>query len=492
LVLILNCTNTTSKKKLFRNVLYYLINFFCLRNKLTKNIAYKHQSIETISFESTYDNSWQIIPDLIYNKVNKKKIDIVIKFGMSLLKVSKKSEGLNILSFHHGDPEYYRGRPAGFYELMNFEEKIGIVVQKISNKIDGGIVYARCFSKIFHHSYKKTAINYFSLSEHLLKKAILNLTKQKTITLNKLGRNYSLPSNSLCLFFLFVILKRSISKIVYGLFFEKSWNICVCKFKNLNSLKNLSSKNGKIPNIPLKYSFFADPFLSFDRQKIRAEALNAWSGKGEIVELSLADLHFRKILLKNFHHHYSYPISFYFRNVEYILPEVANHSAPFAQEIGSKGRKIMLKGLENKKLLDSTLLKYKNNFYIFSSVVGSESDCLNLFVSKSPFGPYSDHPDNPIVIDPTCSRMGGEFFKKGRALYRFGQNNGFGYGEKIQIYKIETLSPHSYLESKFDEISFKDAYGPHTATIHNNQIILDFYRNKFSLFAWRRRLSASI
>ena len=38
---------------------------------------------------------------------------------MNLFKINKKLINLPILSFHHGDPSKYRGRPAGFYEILN-------------------------------------------------------------------------------------------------------------------------------------------------------------------------------------------------------------------------------------------------------------------------------------------------------------------------------------------------------------------------------------
>ena len=43
----------------------------------------------------------------------------------------------DILSFHHGDPEKYRGRPAGFYEVLNKEERLGFIVQKLRFALSG-------------------------------------------------------------------------------------------------------------------------------------------------------------------------------------------------------------------------------------------------------------------------------------------------------------------------------------------------------------------
>ena len=41
------------------------------------------------------------------------------------------------MSFHHGDPRKYRGRPSGFYEIANKEKIQGQVVQILTPKLDG-------------------------------------------------------------------------------------------------------------------------------------------------------------------------------------------------------------------------------------------------------------------------------------------------------------------------------------------------------------------
>ena len=93
---------------------------------------------------------------------------------MGLLNVDKSLKKFPIFSFHHGNPSKYRGRPAGFYEILNGEGKLGVVVQKLSNDLDAGKVYAFLESKVVNYSYKKTALNFYSNSEFLLKKAIQN------------------------------------------------------------------------------------------------------------------------------------------------------------------------------------------------------------------------------------------------------------------------------------------------------------------------------
>lgn len=77
-------------------------------------------------------------------------------------------------------------------------------------------------------------------------------------------------------------------------------------------------------------------------------------------------------------------------------------------------------------------------------------------------------------------------------MYRFGQNNCFGYGDRITVSEIVELTPTRYAERKVGHIAFDDARGPHTLDIHNGSAVLDFYVDRFSLMAGYRRLAAKV
>ena len=146
---------------------------------------------------------------------------------MGLLRIDEKLSQCNVLSFHHGNPSKYRGRPAGFYEILNGEKKSGVIVQKLNNELDAGTVYAFAESKVFNYSYKKTAHNFYSISKYLLRIAINNLKNDSQIEISKDGKNHHLPSNLIVLMFVCKIVSNLFKKIIYGLFFEKRWRISV-------------------------------------------------------------------------------------------------------------------------------------------------------------------------------------------------------------------------------------------------------------------------
>jgi len=489
--IILNCQNTQTKKNFLKHFSYYLINLTALQNHLTRKSKLNFDYKTVVSFDSLYDGNWQTLPNKVLDEVEKRGIKLIIKFGMSLLRINKATSKFDILSFHHGNPEKYRGRPAGFYELLNNEEKLGLVVQKLSNKVDGGTIYAKAYAKVVHHSYKKTAINFFEKSEFLLRKAIQNYLDKSTVNIHKLGKNYKLPENSLVVCFLLSLAKRKIARLFYGMFFEKKWNIVKFKKVNLDGLNKLSVSSGSVPSVYKKYSFYADPFFSPKGDVILVEAMNAKNGLGEIVQLDMDSLEMKGKLLEGAH--YSYPFTLKDGEMEYILPEVASHSSPYIVPLSPENQKILqLEGLEDLRLVDCTIIKHDEKYFLFGGLQSSSSDCLFLYYSKNLLGPYKPHPKNPIVMDPKTARMGGRIVAKEGRLLRFGQNNCFGYGQGLVVNEINRLSPTEYEESCIGEIGFKDVKGPHTIDLREDMAILDFYVEELSVLAGYRRLAARV
>ena len=43
-----------------------------------------------------------------------------------------------VWSYHHDDPSKYRGRPACFWEIYNNDPITGAILQRLTDKLDGG------------------------------------------------------------------------------------------------------------------------------------------------------------------------------------------------------------------------------------------------------------------------------------------------------------------------------------------------------------------
>ncbi len=138
--LLLNCLNTNTKRRYAKHFAYYALNIVALRTA-TRTLSCDIPGADVITFKSGYNGAWQTIPSGVVERVRFANIKLVIKFGRNLLRIDDRLSDFDILSFHHGDPAQYRGRPAGFYELYGNHSRIGIIVQRLSNTLDGGAIF---------------------------------------------------------------------------------------------------------------------------------------------------------------------------------------------------------------------------------------------------------------------------------------------------------------------------------------------------------------
>lgn len=492
-VLVLNCKNTSIKKNYVKNLFYYALNIFTLKNALSKKEPVNFVQTEVCNFESIYKGAWQSFPNRVYEALDGASVDLVIKFGMGLLRLDENHKTPPILSFHHGNPSKYRGRPAGFYEILNREKSTGIIVQSIGNKLDAGEIYAYAESKVVNYSYKKTALNFYSNSPPLLNKALVNLTNQTPIQMSTDGKNYRLPSNYIVISFLVLLFFNMIKKVSYGLFFEKRWNIATSPNNlSLDASEEVIARFFKEVPIQEKYNFYADPFYSEDGKKVRLEALDNRTGLGEIIEVEIENYSNQSVLLSG--EHFSYPYSFMHDGVEYLLPEVASHSAQYLVATNKIDEKHYLKGLEDKRIVDATLYLKDGKTYLFFGENKTAHTILNLWIANSPFGEFKPHPMNPVVISPSFARMGGKIIDhKGKTL-RFGQNNSGEYGESISVMQITALSEKDYREVEIGKITINEFSGPHSIGFNSDmsEFLIDYYSNEFSILAGVRRIKARL
>ncbi len=477
----------------FKYLAYYIINILFIRSWLTKSVSIK-SSCRTITFSKTVQGSFQKIPEEVFEAIKNENVDFIVKFGMGILHVP---DDLNIpiLSYHHGDPRKYRGRPAGFYETLNSEKVNGVIVQELSNKLDSGRVVAYGESKVVPWSYKKTTTNFYWASQWLLKDAILTYHDGKFPLMSSVGKLYKLPKNHVVILFLMKICKSFLERFFYGLFIEKKWKVALldADLSILNGGK-IKIDNKKILNYPSKYNFIADPFFESDGNGVYVEALDKKSGLGDIIRIDLSnEADFTTILSGK---HYSFPFVIDLQGLRLILPEMADHSDPCLIELQNQSVcfEHAIKGFEGKRICDPCIFRKNGVFYLFFSFSNCPNSELHLWISSNLTGPFRPHVRSPVRLTPVGSRMGGGIFERAGELFRFGQNNDGHYGASLSVFKIVDITSTTYKEIHVGDIKIEKKMGPHTFNFDSNsaKVCLDFYEHKFSIFAGYRRMSARI
>lgn len=488
------CDNTIVPRKYLKHAGYYALNLLSMRHSWTKQVSWRElikPEIPVHHFNSDWVGGWQRVSSETLDEMAKYKFDFVIKYGMYLLRDPDSIPASHgVFSFHHGDPQLYRGRPAGFYELLHDSNHIGVMVQRLSNELDAGIVMAFCKCKIFPYSYQRTLENVYRNGTYLLGKALKNAIDGNSVPHHTNGPNYRLPNNMTVLKFCILLGIRNIRRLLYGAFVEKRWSIAYSTSIEMSTLSGVTYMPIKeVVSIPKSFSFMADPII-FDEKTLLCEGMEKSSGKGSILVIgpNATDRMNTTVLGDG---HFSYPFVVRDGDSVFLLPEMSEMGPQLLASLSSDLKiehATLLKGLEDERLKDPSLLNYGGKWWLFAGKQVATADMLFLWSSDYPQGPYVEHPDSPVVMDPSCARPAGPIFESKGELFRLGQDNRGSYGNGITINKITELSPEIYREEYVAEIKIKDLFGPHTLGIKSNSTVIDFYEEKLNLLAWLSRL----
>jgi hypothetical protein len=490
-----NCINTGGSSKKASHALYYALNLFTIRNEQTRKVPLSNTGLpiaDRTDFTCDDEGAWQRLPKELLERIRSDAVELILKFGMSLLRVPPEDDlAAPILSYHHGDPRHYRGRPAGFYELLHKAPVMGQIVQILSNKLDAGQVVAFAETKIYPNSYRRTLQEAYSHSPLLLKQAMTRAVDRQCLDIAPEGRNYKLPPNGTVLRLLAGLIWASFKRLVYGACVEKGWHVSSIQAEP-DQLLSSSGRDAiagyiwKTEPTPSGYSFLADPFFDPFGKGLLVEALNKKTGLGEVGRLDHGT--FTPLTEPRFHA--SYPAGFKWKDEHFLVPEVSEWSPPQIYRITIEGLQhlAVLDVLGAPRLLDPTLHVGEARVYLFGNRHDESAHVLRLWHAHSPFETFVEHPASPIRISPMGGRMAGSIFEVDSRLYRLGQDGCGDYGNGLVVYQIETLSPDHYKETEVGQLRFKAAKGPHTVNFREGRLIFDWYRERFTPSAGFRRL----
>ena len=243
-------------------------------------------------------------------------------------------------------------------------------------------------------------------------------------------------------------------------------------------------------SLPIKWMYsadsrksMADPFVFKDTEgnlKLLYEDFSDMdlSRYGTIVLASLDD-EFNTIWEKrilDIKSHASYPFLFVENDKTYIIPEtrlqrkVSIYEYDFANKCLINEKIIF----NNLPLLDSTIFKYNDKYWLFATLGehGYDHSRLYIYYADSLLGEYLPHANNPVKNNINGSRPAGTIIKVDGELYRPAQNCGQHYGESIAINKIIKLSENEFAEEFYFKIT-PDKNSEFNAGIHTINIVDD-------------------
>ncbi|MEO6837233.1 MAG: hypothetical protein ABI261_01025 [Ginsengibacter sp.] len=281
-----------------------------------------------------------------------------------------------------------------------------------------------------------------------------------------------------------------LSKLIDKLYL-KQWSVGIINESIQDVIRNKKvSKKITWIHINNNFQFFADPFIfksESGNYSILYEELDYHKQYGYICQFDLDkknNVVSKKIILDT-KSHLSYPFIFYEDGSIYVFPEASKSGKLTGYQFNKNEKTLSYKGdLINIPAVDSTILKYKNKYWIFCGMDGVDANKkLYIFHSENLWGPYKEHKENPVKETINGCRPAGNFIEVEGNLYRPAQNSGKYYGSSISIYKIIHLCEDKFIEEPYMSIhpAKTDYYnfGMHTINSIDKKIVVDGLVRRF-------------
>jgi hypothetical protein len=425
-------------------------------------------------------------------------LDVILRFAFNIVRgeiLDTATHG--VWSFHHDDHMKYRGSPPGFWEIYQDDPWSGAILQRLTDKLDDGVV--------IHHDKFKTCKHSYSANRNQLYmgtakwpavacRAIIAGVEASRIFMQLPASKapiYRAPDNVQMLIYLARLFLRKLNKSTAELVKRKrgddlNWHVGIIP----EPVDQLLFRNTPLDVKWLKQApgtFLADPFL-LNKDGINYLFVEEYfhkTGKGHLSVIETQDFEVfssPKIVLDR-PFHLSYPCVFEYQGSYYCVPEQHQSGKVVLYEIqafpyGWVERATLLADCPG---VDPTLFEHDGRWWMFLTRQdqGDES-ALMLYHAESPFGPWSAHPGNPVSTARYRLRPAGPlFYWRGRFI-RPAQNGTQRYGGSLVLHEILTITPTEYQERYFDEISPRPYWptpdGLHTLVEAGSRCVIDANR----------------
>lgn len=396
-------------------------------------------------------------------------LDVILRFGFNILRGGiLTSARYGIWSYHHDDNEYYRGGPAGFWELYERNPLSGVILQILREELDAGRVLTKaCYATNPSLSLMRNRVTPFWGASSMVIEKLSELHSQgwgavesrilPEAAYKGKRKLYRTPANSDMIRWLG---HSAVRKARNGLERIKSGNLVWhwrIGIRRGNRRLAPDSESPDLSGFEWRMSpaghFHADPFLIVvdGRTWLFFEDFSYSQGRGVIAckELLPEGNFGEAYTVIQRPYHLSYPFVFEHDGQVWMIPESAgNETVELYRADVFPYRWTLVKELFHGKALDTTMLFDQGLFWFFTTLRPEcgDADSLVLFYSESIDGRWRLHPRSPISRDVRDARCAGRIRRKDGRLYRTCQNSMSQYGQGFGYKQIVTLTTSDYSE----------------------------------------------
>lgn len=383
--------------------------------------------------------------------------DVLLRFGFNIIRGPVlRLPRHGVWSFHHGDELKYRGGPPGFWEIMHGDRVTAAILQRLTDKLDGGQVLRKGWFNTIDHSLEETVDTLLTASAQwpaLVCREILagNAAAAEGTLSTTDAPVFKYPRNFTFLGFL---RKQAMNKLKFhraGQNRHEQWNIGILNQPIAALLEESPNLNARWLPDPGKGQFRADPFgyMRDGELNVLYEKYDYGTGLGEIARLRpKADnvLKRSRTMLAG-ENHLSYPFTVQRGDAVYCLPENAALGKVELYKVHANNETLEhLCTLLDEPLVDPTLFEHNGLWWLMGTRPPLTNVELHAYWSAELTGPYTAHALNPIKHDVRSARPAGTPFLRGDELWRPAQDSSRTYGGRIAFNRVTMLTPQAFAE----------------------------------------------
>ena len=409
--------------------------------------------------------------------IRQQDLDFILLFGIGIIRGEiLEAARYGVWSFHHDDELKYRGLPSCFWEIYYGDRVTGAILQRLTERLDGGIILKKGYFRTVQHSLSKNKDNvYFGsciwpaeVVQDIRSGICTYLEAPPSKTEAPIFRR---PESWQTLVFVARLMKNKLRHLFHVLFLYQQWNIGIADAPISDFLKEEPPPIHWFPHLP-RDTFYADPFglKSGSRVYVLFEEYKYASKKGRIsvIELGNSSSSRTEIALEK-PGHLSYPYLIEYEDEIYCIPEspeVREVVLYKAIEFPTKWKKETVI-LEDFAGVDTTVFQYKGRWWLFCTNrdYNGANSRLYIFYAAALKGPWQPHRANPVKMDVRSSRPGGTPFMHNGNLYRPAQDSSLSYGGGLSLNRVTKLTPDEFQEDVAAYLK-PDPQGPYREGIH--------------------------
>ncbi|HEY5011815.1 MAG TPA: hypothetical protein VIK61_03805 [Acidimicrobiia bacterium] len=453
-------------------------------------------SVPQLECRVTKRGRWsEIFADADVEAINDHRLDFILRFAFGIVRGRVlEAARFGIWSFHHDDEAVYRGGPPCFWEIYEGDAVTGVMLQRLTDRLDAGVVLHKGHVRTVASSYAKNsdAAHFAGASFPAkicgdIRAGVVDHLEGEPARADAPIRHN--PTNRQMLTFLARVARGFVGGQVRSSLFRDHWNVGVVDAPIERFLDPAFVPDTRwLPSPAGRKIYVADPFGIESRDVILVEAYDQRTQKGVIRAIDAASgagSDGESVIPES--EHTSYPFLLTHESQIYCVPESARargvrlfRATRFPSEWEAVATLV-----PDVAAVDPTIVRHADRWWLFFTDrdVDSNAD-LHVWHAPDLFGPWEPHTSNPVKTDVRSSRPAGTPFVHDGRLYRPAQDCSTTYGGGLVINEVEVLTAHRFRERVVRAVrpDPRSPYpsGCHTLSAAGTRTLIDGKRRVFA------------